>query len=100
MAKEKINYMSMAVARKYTNTDNRGNGVGTKFDTNDLVSLLSMDELEETFETDTERRKSNTDFALLNFAWQSSDYKAENGKLTGVFWSLLALKTLAFLKLT
>lgn len=87
MAKEKINYMSMAVARKNTNTDNRGNGVGTKFDTTDLVSLLSMDELEETFETDTERRKSNTDFALLNFAWQSSDYKAENGKLTGVFWS-------------
>ena len=89
MAEEKINYMSMAVARKNTNTDNRGNSAGTKLDTTDLVSLLSMDELKETFETDAERRKSNTDFALLNFAWQwqNSDYKAENGKLTGAFWS-------------
>ena len=87
MAEEKINYMSMVVARKNNNTDNRGNGVGKKFDTTDLVSLLSMDELEETFETDTERRKSNTDFALLNFAWQMSNYKAENSKFTGVFWS-------------
>ena len=87
MAEEKINYMSMAVARKNTNTDRRGYGVGTKLDTTELVRLLSMDELEETFETDTERRKSNTDFALLNYAWQGSDYKAENDKLTGAFWS-------------
>ena len=27
MAEEKINYMSMVVARKNNNTDNRGNGV-------------------------------------------------------------------------
>ncbi len=87
MASEKINYMSMAVARKNSNTDRHGKKADKKFDTTDTVSLLSMEELEETFSDDIERRKSCTDFALLSYAYQSSGRKAENGKLTGVFWS-------------
>ena len=85
MAKEKINFMQMIVPKKYKNTDNRGNNADREFNTTDSVRLLSWDEMAD--RTNEERRKSNTDFALCNFAWQNSSYTAENDKITGVFWS-------------
>ena len=85
MAKEKINFMQMIVARKNKNTDNRGDNASREFDTTDSVRLLSLDEMAD--RTNEERRKSNTDFALCNFAWQYSSYTAENDKFTGVYWS-------------
>lgn len=85
MAKEKINFMKMVVPRKNRNTDNRGNEAGREFDTTDSVSLLSAYELSD--RTDEQRRKSLTDFALINFAWQNDSYEAENGKLAGASWS-------------
>ena len=85
MAKEKINFMQMIVARKNKNTDNRGDNASREFDTTDSVRLLSLDEMAD--RTNEERRKSNTDFALCNFAWQNSSYTAENDKFTGVYWS-------------
>ena len=88
MAKEKINFMQMIVARKNKNTDNRGDNASREFDTTDSVRLLSWDEMAD--RTNEKRRKSNTDFALCNFAWQNSSYTAENDKFTGVYWSLSA----------
>ena len=85
MAKEKINFMQMIVTRKNKNTDNRGDNASREFDTTDSVRLLSLDEMAD--RTNEERRKSNTDFALCNFAWQNSSYTAENDKFTGVYWS-------------
>ena len=85
MAKEKINFMQMIVPKKYKNTDNRGNNADREFNTTDSVRLLSWDEMAD--RTNEERRKSNTDFALCNFAWQNSSYTAENDKITGAFWS-------------
>ena len=85
MAEEKINYMSMVVARKNKNTDRYGNNADSEFDTTDAVRLLSWDEMIDRIEE--ERRKSNTDFALINYAWQNNSYKAQNGKLSGAYWS-------------
>ena len=55
MAKEKINFMQMIVARKNKNTDNRGDNASREFDTTDSVRLLSLDEMAD--RTNEERRK-------------------------------------------
>ena len=84
MAKKDMDLRKLFVPVRLHNTRRNGDKGDSSFDTTDIAYFHSVDEIKDVPEE--KRKKSLSDFALSNYAWQSSGRFAEDGKTTGAFW--------------
>ena len=66
------------------NTHRNGYDGDKTFRTTDTISIRSWEEVEK--QTNEERKRSLTDFALMNRAWQSNRHDTQTGKRAGTPW--------------
>ena len=69
---------------KYNNEDSDTNTSNESFNTTDMVSIASISEIIHLI--NSERRKSLTDFSLMNSAYQSKYIPSITGNYTGQYW--------------
>ena len=84
MAQKDLDLRTLFARVKLKNTDESGNIGDSSFDTTDIAYLRSAEEVKNI--PQEKRRKSLSDFALSNFAWQIESYTAENGNFAGAAW--------------
>ena len=84
MAKIVRDWTKFIVPRVNKNTQANGKKGDKSFCTTDSISIKSFAEVKG--KTDNEIQRSSTDFALMNFPWQSKEYKTLAGKRISMFW--------------
>lgn len=85
MAKTVRDWTKWIVPRVNENNQPNGDDGDKSLRTTDAISIRSWEEVEN--QTYEERKRSLTDFALMNDAWQSHAYeKTQAGKRTGAHW--------------
>ena len=84
MAKIVRDWTKWIVPRVNDNNQPNGDDGDKSLRTTDTISIRSWEEVEN--QTNEERQRSLTDFALMNYTWQSNSYETEQGKRTGAPW--------------
>lgn len=72
------------VPRVNDNNQPNGSDGDKSLRTTDNISIRSWEEVKS--QTNEERQRTLTDFALMNFTWQNYSFKTEQGKRTGAPW--------------
>lgn len=81
MAKIVRDWTKLIVPRVNENNQQNGDDGDKSLRTTDTISIRSWEEVEN--QTNEERQRSLTDFALMNYTRQSDSYETEQGKRTG-----------------